>query len=139
MNLFVDGEFTAHSGETLLFKINCDALRKSDFATLAAEIARRMGRFRGVYGIPRGGIRLSLALLRYCTGSPLDPMLIVDDVLTTGRSMEEARKHFGPHTIGAVIFTRRPCPDWIMPLFVLTQAPSTQDRGQQGGRDERCA
>lgn len=122
MNLFIDGAFTAHSGETLSFKIDCDALTDADLATLAAEIARRMVRFRDVYGIPRGGVRLGLAFLQYCTGSPLDPLLIVDDVLTTGRSLEEARKRFGPNTIGAVIFARRPCPDWIMPLFVMPAA-----------------
>jgi orotate phosphoribosyltransferase len=130
MNLFVDGEFTAHSGETLPFKIDCDALTDADFATLAAKISRRMVRFRDVYGIPRGGVRLGLALLRYCTGSPLDPMLIVDDVLTTGRSMEEARKRFGPNTIGAVIFARGPCPDWIVPLFALTPAAGIATRGE---------
>lgn len=122
MTLFVDGEFTAHSGETLPFKIDCDALTDGDIQTLAAEIDRRCVLFRDVHGIPRGGQRIAEALDQYCTGSPLDPLLIVDDVLTTGQSMEEARARFGPNTIGAVIFARGPCPDWITPLFVMPAA-----------------
>lgn len=127
MNLFVDGEFTAHSGETLSFKIDCDALTDSDLATLAAEIARRLGKIGKVHGVPRGGLRIAEAVRPYCTGSIFHPWLIVDDVLTTGRSMEETRKRFSSKTVGAVIFARRPCPDWIMPLFVMP-APSTPPR-----------
>lgn len=127
MNLFVDGEFTAHSGETLPFKIECDALADSDLGTLASEIVRRVGLFRVVVGVPRGGIRIAQALAPHQTLSVFHPMLIVDDVLTTGVSMEEARKRFGQKTIGAVIFARRPCPDWIMPLFLMS-APSTPAR-----------
>lgn len=119
MNLFVDGKFTAHSGETLPFKIDCDALTDTDLATLAAEIARRAGRFGDVYGIPRGGWRLAYELRRYRTLSPPDPLLVVDDVLTTGASMIEARTRFGISAIGAVIFARGPCPDWVTPLFVM--------------------
>jgi orotate phosphoribosyltransferase len=120
MNLFVAGEFTAHSGETLPFKIECDSFTDSDLATLAAEIARRVGPFRYVHGIPRGGTRLEYALCRYRTLLGRDPYLIVDDVLTTGASMEQARAERASDAVGAVIFARRPCADWIMPLFVLT-------------------
>lgn len=117
MSLFVDGEFISHAGLPLPFKIDCDALTDSDLATLAAEIARRLGRFRIAHGIPTGGTRLGYALTRYCTGSASDPVIIVDDVLTTGMSMEEARGLYGANTIGAVIFARGPCPSWITPLF----------------------
>lgn len=120
MNLFVDGEFVAHSGETLSFKIDADALTDTDLATLAAEIARRVIPFSRVHGIPRGGLRLAAKLRWYCVWADLAPPLIVDDVLTTARSMEEAKALVGSNSIGAVIFARGPCPDWIMPLFVLT-------------------
>jgi hypothetical protein len=116
-DLFVDGEFVSHSGLLLPFKIDCDALTDTDLGTLAAAIARRVGQFSAVHGIPRGGTRLAYALTQYCTGSIDDPLLIVDDVLTTGASMEEAHRS---NTIGAVIFARGPIPDWITPLFVET-------------------
>ncbi len=119
--MFVDGEFTSHSGLLLPFKIELDALTDSDWWTLAAAVARRVGRFHVAHGVPRGGIRLACALCKHETGLNRDPLLIVDDVLTTGASMEEARQWFGHRkTIGAVIFARGPCPDWITPLFVET-------------------
>ena len=120
-HLFVAGEFTAHSGDVLPFKIDCDALTDADLATLAAEFARRSVRFSGVRGIPRGGIRFAAALARYATRSPLDPPLIVDDVLTTGTSMEMIHDLAPPNAIGVVIFARGPCPSWVTPLFQLSE------------------
>jgi orotate phosphoribosyltransferase len=116
MTLFVDGEFTSHSGQRLPYKIECDALTPADLDTLAADVARRF-RFSSVHGVPRGGIRFAYALRRYATGSSLDPILIVDDVLTTGTSMEAVRQGMGGNVFGVVIFARGPCPDWITPLF----------------------
>jgi hypothetical protein len=116
-HLFVDGEFTGHSGKPLPFKIECDALTDADLDTLAAIVARQFPRFRSVYGVPHGGLRFAGALRRYATESPLDPALIVDDVLTTGGSMERARAGMGPDVFGIVVFARGPCPDWITPLF----------------------
>ena len=123
-DLFIDGEFTAHSGDALPFKIDCDALTDGDIATLAAEIARRV-QFASVMGIPRGGLRLAAALERYRDLSQSTKrVLIVDDVLTTGRSMAEAREGLGSNIKGAVIFARGPCSDWITPLFTMGSLPS---------------
>jgi hypothetical protein len=49
------------------------------------------------------------------------PHLIVDDVLTTGASMEAARAKLWPGSLplGVVIFARGPCPDWVWPIFRL--------------------
>ena len=44
-------------------------------------------------------------------------MLIVDDVLTTGASMEHERARCSGRTIGVVLFARGPCPEWIHPVF----------------------
>lgn len=123
MSLFVDGEFLSHSGLRLPFKIDCAALTDEDLATLAAETSRRLVRFRYAIGVPRGGVRFASALQRYGTGSALDPVLIVDDVLTTGASMNQIRELRGPDTIGVVIFARSQCPEWVTPLFIAT--PST--------------
>lgn len=128
-HLFVNGEFTSHSGLKLPFKIDCDALTDNDLDTLAVEITRRVVRFKSVHGIPRGGWRLAGALRRYATGSNLDPVLIVDDVLTTGASMQEGRRRYGSNTIGVVIFARGPCSDWIVPLF-FARPESAQEGGE---------
>jgi adenine/guanine phosphoribosyltransferase-like PRPP-binding protein len=48
-----------------------------------------------------------------------DRLLIVDDVWTTGGSMEEHRA--GRDAIGAVLFARGPVADWVTPLFTLNE------------------
>jgi len=113
MNLIVAEEFISHAGRLLDFKIECDALSDADIAALASVIARRI-KFGAVYGVPRGGLRLANALEPYATSGP---RLIVDDVLTTGKSMVEVRNSTNDR--GVVIFARGPCPDWITPIFSL--------------------
>ncbi len=130
MNLFTAGPFTAHSGAELPFKIDCDMLTDADLATLAAQVADKIA-FCRVVGIPRGGVRFAMALQHHFSGDCIDgvPVLIVDDVLTTGGSMEEWRKKtievydrdegIIPNVIGVVIFARGPCPYWVQPIFQL--------------------
>lgn len=113
--LFQLGEFTLHSGMQSAWKIDCDALTDTDIATLAVMLKEILPAFGSVEGIPHGGLRLAAALAAFATGGPI---LIVDDVLTTGRSMEEQRN--GRDAIGAVIFARAACPKWITPLFMLS-------------------
>ena len=48
--------------------------------------------FRAAIGIPRGGIKLGQYLNEYSTQNSDHPYLLVDDVLTTGGSMEEYLK-----------------------------------------------
>ena len=92
MELFIDTPLIGHAGPRLPFKIECDALSDDDLKTLAALIARKQT-FSRVLGVPRGGLRLAHALERYC--SPEGDVLIVDDVLTTGKSMEDMRSQIG--------------------------------------------
>ena len=51
--------------------------------------------------------------------------LIVDDVLTTGKSMNEIYEHLhtkhDKKTKGVVVFARSGCPDWITPIFQLNK------------------
>ena len=118
MNLFQSGDFTLHSGERSALKIECDALTTADWETLAAMVAARIP-FRFAVGVPKGGMGFARALLRHEDRRRDDlPVLIVDDVLTTGASMEETRASMftGP-TVGVVVFARRECPDWIRPIF----------------------
>jgi orotate phosphoribosyltransferase len=130
MNLIINNLFLAHSGNTFHYKIDCDSLSDDDIEALAKIIASKR-LFYEVIGVPRGGIRLASALEKYkgknCTGSnfPVEySLLIVDDVLTTGRSMQE---YFDKHSDnwesigGAVIFARTDnVPAWIMPIFTTT-------------------
>ena len=119
MSLFQENDFISHSGLTLSWKIDCDSLNDEDIQTLAGIIGNRYG-FKKVIGIPSGGDRLASALKQY-EDPELWSTLIVDDVLTTGASMEEARENLGDDMVmGVVIFSRmiaEDCPSWIKPLF----------------------
>lgn len=123
MTLFQAGEFVAHSGATLPFKIECDALSDAEidlFADLMVNLRPGM-KYSRIIGIPRGGLRLADAVRRRYGGrDPMGPVLIVDDVLTTGRSMDEAAKaESAPFAVGSVIFARGPCPFWVRSIFAL--------------------
>jgi len=75
----------------------------------------RLPSFGSVFGIPRGGLAFSKALVAYKTQGP---PLIADDVLTTGASMEDMRGRL-LGALGVVVFARGKCPDWIVPLFQM--------------------
>lgn len=117
MNLFTQGLFTSHSGLALDGKIECDVLTEEDLDCIAGWIGRKI-EFGAVFGVPAGGTRLSEKLRPYCKDGS-EVVLIVDDVLTTGASMERLKRTF-PRTTqvqGVVIFSRGECPDWVYPLF----------------------
>lgn len=118
MNLFNLGEFTLHSGADSTLKIDCDVLTDGDLEAVAAALARLVPPFGRVEGVPSGGLRLAEAMGKWAGGSP-DRLLIVDDVLTTGRSMEEHRA--GRPAYGAVIFSRGEPPSWVVPFLRLTR------------------
>lgn len=79
-----------------------------------------MFRPSAVVPVPEGGVRLAEALscIVQKNGGFLDtaPLIIVDDVLTTGASMEEVRGE-NTNVVGIVVFARGPCPQWVIPLF----------------------
>ena len=116
INLFQLGNFKSHSGEILPWKIDCDMLTEKDWECLAWMIVERVRSFGKVEGIPTGGWELAHDLEQHITPD-CSRLLIVDDVLTTGKSMEEYR-HTGDD-IGAVVFARGPCPYWVTPLFQM--------------------
>jgi len=86
--LFKFGEFTSASGKRLAWKVDCDGLPDDDLKAIAALYGPPLN-FRAAVGIPRGGLRLAEALQEYATGLPGDPLLIVDDVFTSGHSITE--------------------------------------------------
>ena len=125
--LFVKKTFTMHSGDIAHYKIECDTLSDEDLDTLAFIVAEKASRFKWddgtginkVHGVPRGGVRFAKALEKYA-GDPEGVNIIVDDVLTTGASMEEAKKKLGwSDAFGVVIFSRGPKPDWVKAIFEM--------------------
>jgi len=118
MNLFQKGKFELHSGVISDFKIDCDAFTDADIETIAYIISKNI-KFKDVVGVPSGGLRLEKALEKYISNRGCH--LIVDDVLTTGDSMNVLKKEmYGDNGLGVkgvVIFARNKCPDWIHPVF----------------------
>jgi len=122
MNLFQLQETVLNSGQVSDFKIECDALTDADIECLAAIIGKNII-FRNVVGVPTGGDRIAAALKKYEKPEfEYLPTLIIDDVLTTGNSMEKMKvelKNVSPDIIGVVLFARGECPDWVFPLFSM--------------------
>lgn len=131
VDLFQTGDYTLSSGIDSWFKIDCDALSDGSIETLARMVCRLVGPFSSVEGVPTGGLRLARTLQQYACES--GPHLIVDDVFTTGGSMERAyrawreRKEaaggvgFPLGCVGAVIFARGKCPFWVAAVCPLPQ------------------
>lgn len=118
MSLFLNQSFISHSGINLPFKIECDDLTPEDLKTLA-EIVSHKFKFKQAIGIPRGGNRFAHALNNFAH-SQNSLTLIVDDVYTTGKSMNEMAKNYeNSWHIGIVIFARNLTPNWIYPIFSL--------------------
>ena len=120
-NLFQYGDFKLSSGITSKWKIECDALTVFDLRALAFMAFKILPRrFYIVDGVPTGGLLFAEAMRQYATISA--PTLIVDDVLTTGASMERmkaSRTHPRGEPMGLVIFARGPCPPWVQAIFQL--------------------
>lgn len=120
MSLFQCVNFISHSGLPLTWKIECDALTDADWDGLARIAIENLPLFGSVEGVPRGGLKFAEALRPHVMWGPL---LIVDDVFTTGKSMKDHR--LGREAIGVVAFSRGVCPAWITPLFQMPPASSS--------------
>lgn len=128
MTLFSPEAFRSHSGIDLSWKIDCDALTDADLAALAKLVADRIP-FDHVIGVPCGGLRFAAALEKYADlRRTANRFLIVDDVLTTGHSMEVVKARIWSiedlragvsAPVGVVIFARAVCPHWVRPIFSL--------------------
>ena len=121
MSLFQLNPFTSHSGLTLPFKIECDALTEDDWEALAAVAVPMLPPFTHVFGVPLGGMKFESALAKHVAQEPQPHrVLVCDDVLTTGASMEKARAQYpAAHVIGLVAFARGDWPSWVTPIFAL--------------------
>ena len=121
--LFQTGDFTLASGQKSTWKLECDALSPDDWAGLAAIAVQHLPPFGAVVGVPRGGIPLANAMEKYATTGPL---LVVDDVWTTGGSMKRflrAGNIAADSVIGLVAFAPNPPEPWVTALFQMPGKP----------------
>ena len=123
IELFQKIDFKSHSGLDLTWKIEMDALTPNEWECIAHMIMEHTPPFREAVGIPRGGNILGRFMNKHGTGQRQDPICIVDDVLTTGGSMEEFRRkrqwRNPTEYIGGVVFARSKPPDWVKVLFQM--------------------
>jgi len=116
--IFQSGNFVLNSGKISKFKIDCDYFDDLDRVCFAKMCINLVPIFSAVEGVPRGGILLANALNPF--KSKDGPLLIVDDVYTTGNSMERHRKN--RNAVGIVIFARNPITlPWVQCLFQATK------------------
>ena len=114
MNLIKYGNFRSAAGLDLTWKIECDALSDDDFGNIAKIAAPVLHPFSAVSGVPDGGGRLACAFGDFLTET--GPLLVVDDVWTTGKSMRDlAGTILGWK--GFVIFARGETPPNITSFF----------------------
>ena len=116
-NLFQLGKFMLHSRGTSEWKIDCEEGLVDEDLQMLAHVVSKHFKFCHVVGVPEGGLKFADALRPYATTNAKDPILIVDDVLTTGASMSAAKREFGENVIGVVIFSRGDSLDWVTPIF----------------------
>lgn len=130
MSLFQLQKLILHSGEYSNCKIECDFLTKSDWQMLAYLVSQKFS-FKEVQHVITGGLKLAQELHPYIKSDGIIDILIVDDVLTTGNSMESAKMgyynvyhktHVGypnQKIVGVVAFARKKPAKWIYPIFQL--------------------
>ena len=125
IDLFQKIDFTSHAGLDLTWKIEMDALSHREWECISHMIRELSPPFREAIGIPRGGNVLGKLLNRHGTGKEEDPICIVDDVLTTGMSMDTYREEMDLErwqkscALGWVVFARVRPPKWIKALFQM--------------------
>lgn len=119
IDLFQKIDFKSHSGLDLSWKLEMDALTNNEWKCIAHMIMDYSKPFQAAIGIPRGGIKISQYLNEYATGISTDPYMLVDDVMTTGGSMENYKKEHlkNNHVMGWVVFARGSVPIWCDALF----------------------
>ena len=101
-------------------------LNWTQFDQAVAVLAERFanGSMAGIYGVPRGGlclaVALSHALQKPLLSEPVPDALIVDDVYETGRTLQALQVRF-PQADFAVWVSKRP-PLWWQAAEVMDQS-----------------
>ena len=126
-NLFALENFELHSGKKVHWKIECDALTEDDYETLAWIVSKEWKVvYNGVKAIEGENSYIFAEKLRTYQQNwafGINTILIIDDVLTTGQSMQKVHDIWKSakniKQIGVVIFARGKCPDWVRPIFQM--------------------
>ncbi len=114
--------FKLSSGVESIYKIDCSGFSDEDWATIARLIAERIPNFSSVVGVPTGGTKLALALKQYISSDTGAVPLVVDDVLTTGKSVLREMEKLGRTAMAAVVFTRGgKLPEKVFALFPMAK------------------
>lgn len=112
ISVFQLGSFEMSHG-VMPWRIDPEQLSLDDWEALALMLAETI-RFGEVEPVGMPSIPFANALQRHVVSG--QPLLIVDSVMYTGKTMEEARR--GRRSIGAVVFATGPVvPGWITPIF----------------------
>jgi hypothetical protein len=137
MNLFQLGNFTSNSGRALDWKVECDALTADDWECLAAMAAPLLPKFGVTDWVMTSGGMLGHALKKY-QKLGANRIVICDDVLTTGGSIERRRQFClveagfeADRIIGLVAFARGDWPSWVTPIFALAGCKQKNRRSRR--------
>ena len=124
IKLFQIGDFISHAGLKLPWKIECDALTKDEWRALARMVIDYQKEpFYKAVGIPRGGVPLADALNEYKSDDPNNPILIADDVYTTGTSFKQfvSENYSNQKIIQWCVFARTPTQNGVNALFTMPE------------------
>lgn len=136
-DLFNIGHTVLASGLSSDFKIDCDGLNYKERKALVYLARQILPDFGIVFGVPTGGVWLADELGFYA--KPECPtVLVVDDVWTTGGSMQRFAEHLHAtreydidNMEGLVLFARGSVPPELHVLFTLNPSLwGTNDRTQ---------
>lgn len=117
-SLFEIGSFELANAGHSSFKINADVLTTDDWDALAHLALQIIPPFGSVVPVPTGGIPFAEALAPYTTEGP---MLVVDDVLTTGTSINKVAAPYRDPIL-LVAFSRMDQRPWLFySIFTLTE------------------
>lgn len=102
------------------FRIDEEEISDKDLEYVAWLYSRTQ-KYGLVLSIPTGGDRFAKFLRAYSDVVNSSTVLIVDDVLTTGTSMNELKNMMDRKLDirGVVLFSRGETPDWITPIFQM--------------------
>lgn len=111
---------TLNSGRRSTFKIECDNITDAELEAMCALLAQIIPPFSRVSGVPTGGVRVEKAMRRHL--SETGPILIVDDLWTTGGSIQRHLTAIDPREyLVAVLFARGETPPGVVALFKMNR------------------
>jgi len=119
------GDHKLNAGKRSCYKLVCDQFIADNVEALAWMLRQLAGPYGSVAGIPRGGLSLAAAMEKYRDRSLERTLLLVDDVITTGGSLNRERERLAgqyDHIIGVAVFSRGPLPSWVSAMFEMPKS-----------------